>query len=285
MNIRTYIPKPPLSDFVECFWLLAPSRFHNNLRKRSGEDFAQPAKERALPTGTVELVISLSEDKLRVFDRQNTDLIFRDAMICGPHSEFFVIDSSRDESTLGVHFKPGGAFPFLKLPAGELHNTHVSLDMLWGAETAELHDRLLEAKNAGARFRILEQFLMAQIPQSSTPHPAVAFALEEFKNVPHERTISEVTSQIGLSQRRFIEVFRNEVGLTPKLFCRIQRFQEVLRLIWKGKQIEWVDVALSCGYYDQAHFINDFQAFSGLNPTAYISQRGDRNPNHVPIND
>ncbi len=271
MNILTYIPKPPLSNFVECFWLL--------------DGFTQPSKERALPTGTVELVISLREDKLRVFNRQNKDLSFRDAMVCGPHSEFFVIDSAQEESTLGVHFKPGGAFPFLKLPTGELHNVHVSLDTLWGARAVELHDRLLEAKTAEARFRILEQFLLAQARRSLARHPAVAFALKEFKNVPHERTISDVADQIGLSQRRFIEVFRNEVGLTPKLFCRIQRFQEVLNLIWKGKQIEWVDVALSCGYYDQAHFINDFQAFSGLNPTAYILQRGDRNPNHVPIID
>jgi methylphosphotriester-DNA--protein-cysteine methyltransferase len=94
-----------------------------------------------------------------------------------------------------------------------------------------------------------------------------------------------VTDQIGLSQRRFIQVFRDEVGLTPKLFCRIQRFQEVLRRIGKGQQFEWVDVALDCGYYDQAHFINDFQAFSGLNPTAYLAHPRDRNPNHVPIRD
>jgi len=285
MTPRIYIPQPPLSDFVECFWLLAPSCFHKTLRKRNGEGFTQPVKERALPTGTVELVISLKEDKLRVFDRQNTDLSFRDAMICGPHSEFFVIDSARDVSTLGVHFKPGGAFPFLKLPAGELHNTHVSLDTLWGTKAAELHDRLLEARTAEARFRILEHYLMAQVRRSLAQHPAVAFALKEFQTVPHERTISEVANQIGLSQRRFIEVFRDEVGLTPKRFCRVQRFQEVLRLIWKEQRVEWVDVALACGYYNQAHFINDFQAFSGLNPTAYVLQRGDRNLNHVPIID
>jgi AraC-like DNA-binding protein len=254
------------------------------------EGFTQSLKERALPTGTVELVISLRGDRLQVFDRRNTDRSFLDAMICGPHSEFFVIDSAKDESVLGVHFKPGGAFPFLNLPAGELHNAHVSLETLWGAPAFELRERLLEAKTPEAKFRILERTLLARASRCLTRHPyghcpAVAFALKEFERSPHLRKISDVTDQIGLSQRRFIQVFRDEVGLTPKLFCRIQRFQEVLRRIGKGQQFEWVDVALDCGYYDQAHFINDFQAFSGLNPTAYLAHPKDRNPNHVPIRD
>jgi AraC-like DNA-binding protein len=274
MIIRTHIPRPPLSDFVEMFWLY--------------EGFTQPVKERALPTGTVELVISLRDDRLQVFDRRNTGCNFYGAMICGPHSEFFVIDSAKDDSVLGVHFKPGGAFPFLNLPAGELHNAHVSLENLWGAKAVELREQLLEAKTPEAKFRILERALLARASRCLTRHPygrspAVAFALNEFERPPLLRKISDVTDQIGLSQRHFIQVFRDEVGLTPKLFCRIQRFQEVLRRLGNGQHAEWVDLALACGYYDQAHFINDFQAFSGINPTAYLIHRGDRNPNHLPL--
>lgn len=273
MAILTYIPKPPLADFVEMFWLL--------------EGHTQAAKERALPTATVELIFDLREDSLRVFDRQHPNHVqsFRGGMICGPHSEFFVIDTARDESVLGVHFKPGGAFPFLKLPLGELHNTHVSLETLWGAPALSRRERLLEAKTPKEKFHRLEQFLQAQISRPLAQHPAVKFALKKFQHVPYMRTITDVTNQVGFSQRHFIQMFCNAVGLTPKQFCRVQRFQEVLRRLWKKQRIDWVDVALSCGYYDQAHFINDFQAFSGLNPTAYLIQRGERNPNHVPIND
>jgi transcriptional regulator GlxA family with amidase domain len=135
-----------------------------------------------------------------------------------------------------------------------------------GARAVSLRDQLLDAKTPEARFRILEQCLLARAARPLARHPAVAFALKEFQAVPHTRTISDVANQIGISQRRFIQVFRDEVGLTPKLFCRVRRFQEVLHLIGR-EQVEWVEVALACGYYDQAHFINDFQAFSGLNPT------------------
>ena len=100
--------------------------------------------------------------------------------------------------------------------------------------------------------------------------------------MPHTRTILEVTDRVGLSPRWFIQVFREEVGLTPKLFCRVRRFQEVVRLIENREQVEWAEVALGAGYFDQAHFIRDFRAFSGLTPTAYLAQRGER-LNHVPL--
>jgi AraC-like DNA-binding protein len=273
MIYRTYIPPPPLSDFVALFWLY--------------EGFEAPhAKERVLPTGTMELVINLREDTLRVYDRHGHTQFqgFRGSLICGAQAEFFVIDTASQAAVMGVHFQPGGAFPFLQLPACELHDVHVSLDTLWGAKAGELREQLLAAKTPEARFRILEQFLVAQASRPLAHHPAVAFALQELQCVPHTRTLADLTEHIGLSPRRFIQVFREAVGLTPKLFCRIRRFQEVVHLIGRGQRIDWVDVALACGYFDQAHFIHDFRAFSGLSPTAYLTQRG-THLNHVPLLD
>lgn len=134
------------------------------------------------------------------------------------------------------------------------------------------------------KFRILEQTLLAQASRPLVRHPAVAFALKEFGNASYARKVSDVTGRTGLSQRRFIQVFSEEVGLTPKLFCHVQRFQEVLRRIEIRDRIEWADVALGCGYFDQAHFIHDFRAFSGLTPTDYLTHRGEH-PNHVALTD
>lgn len=271
MVYRTHVPRPPLSDFVELFWLY------------EGYD-APHAKERVLPDGSMELVINLRDDELRVYDRRDTDLFrsFRGYLVSGAHSEYVVIDTDSQDSLVGVHFKPGGAFPFLGLPAGELRDAHASLDELWGARAIELRDRLLEAETPEAKFNILEHALLTQAARLPRRHPAVTFALKEFQDVSRSRTISEVTGQVGLSPRRFIQVFREEVGLTPKLFCRVRRFQEVVRLTQRGQHVEWGDVALACGYFDQAHFIHDFRAFSGLSPTTYLADRGEH-LNHVAL--
>jgi AraC-like DNA-binding protein len=102
--------------------------------------------------------------------------------------------------------------------------------------------------------------------------------------VPHARTISEVIERSGLSRKRFIRLFRDEVGQTPKLFSRIRRFQELLRIVESGRRVDWAELALMCGYFDQAHFIHDFRAFSGLNPGSYLTSRGEH-PNHVVLGD
>src|SRR5258708_24602092 len=102
---------------------------------------------------------------------------------------------------IGVNFKPGGAAPFLPLPAAELHNRHVSLETLWGSSAGELRDRLLAVDTPQARFSILEQWLLARARRPLLWRPTLAFALAELHTSSQTRTISEVVEQTGLSSR------------------------------------------------------------------------------------
>jgi AraC-like DNA-binding protein len=271
MELRVRRPRPPLSQFVHVFWSFQGESPSCHL-------------ERLLPDGSIELVINLREDCVRVYDREDHSKVqtFPGSILAGPHSQFFVIDTETQTSTVGIHFKPGGAFPFLGMPAGLLHDSHVALDTVWGGFVSEVRERLLEAETVELRLQILEQALLARATRPLELHAAINFALDEFQAAPHMRTITEVTGDLGLSPRRFIELFRDQVGMTPKLFCRVRRFQRAVQSIGAGKDVEWTDLALDCGYFDQAHFIHDFRAFSGVSPTAYSAMHL-RNANHVPM--
>jgi len=249
-------------------------------------DAPQHIKERRLPDGSMELVVNLHEDTIRVYDRQHTDRVqsFSGCVLSGAHSEFSVIDTATLVSTIGVHFKPGGAFPFLRMPATELSSQVIDLSALWGAEATDLREQLLAAHAADTKFYILEQFLLEHAGGLDSTHPAVRYALAEFQTIAERRSIAEITKELGLSPKRFIQVFSEAVGLTPKLFCRILRFQRVLCRLEKGASVEWKDIALDCGYYDQAHFNHDFQAFSGLTPSSYLTRRSEFR-NHVPLDE
>jgi AraC-like DNA-binding protein len=273
MLYQTYIPQPPLSDFVSQIWLYEGYSTTHQL-------------ERILPDGSLELVINLQENNIRVYDQDNPAQFqsFSGSVVVGPQTEYFVIDTACQQATMGVHFKAGGAFPFLGVPAGELNGIHLSLAMLWGEVATVLREQLLETETALARCQLLEQVLLAQATRPLARHPAVKFALQEFHKKSPCRTITNVTEQIGLSQRRFIELFTQEVGLSPKRFLRVRRFQEALAWIRSNQPIEWADLALGCGYFDQAHFNHDFRAFSGLNPTVYLAQQCEH-LNHVPLPD
>lgn len=267
------IPPPPLSDFVAMFWLYEG-------------DPGPHARERILPKGTAQLVVNLGEDSIRVYDREDPERVesCRGAVVAGPASEYQVIDTAEQRCCVGIAFRPGGTFPFFQPPAAELRDANVPLDALWGRRAFELRERLLEAETPEARLDVLERLLLAEAVRGLERHPAVDFALREFLAVPQARTIAEVTGQLGLSPRRFIEVFSEQVGLTPKLFCRVRRFQEVLRQIHLEKRPDWTEIALSCGYFDQAHFNRDFRAFSGLSPSAFLAHPREY-LNHVPILD
>src|SRR6516162_6727157 len=178
--------KPPLSQFVELFWYYGGVSLPHK-------------QERLLPQGTVELVIDLREN------RQGFQS-FPNALVAGPHSRFFVIDTACQAEVIGIHFKPGGAFPFFQLPADELQNQHVALGDLWGARAAELRERALAAPTPRAKVEVMENFLVAQAFRGFERHPAVGFALEAFRK-PELPAIGAVTDQIGLSSRRFIQVF------------------------------------------------------------------------------
>ena len=91
-----------------------------------------------------------------------------------------------------------------------------------------------------------------------------------------------MTSEVGLSPKRFIQLFRDEVGLPPKLFGRVRRFQSVVNRVFGRTAVDWVDEALQSGYYDQSHFAHDFREFTGLTPGAYLARPGEF-VNHVPL--
>jgi AraC-like DNA-binding protein len=255
MIYRHYTPRAPLSDYVELLWL-----------------FEQPApshaSERVLPTGTTELVINLGGGD-RSFD----------AVVAGPHSRYFTLETTRPSTVVGAHFKPGGVFAFLGLPVDELHNRHVPLEALWGGRVGELRERLLAIDGPEARLLFLERLLLGQLDHERTSHAAVGHALSAFRT--GRRRIGDVVDETGLSARRFIRLFGDEVGLTPKAFCRIRRFQRAVERLHGATVVDWADTAIACGYYDQAHMIHDFRAFAGLNPTAYLARRA-VHMNHVP---
>jgi hypothetical protein len=161
MISHLHCPGLPLSQFVELFWYY--------------EGLSLPhKKERLLPQGTVELVIDLRRDR-------EGSRFFPEAVVSGPHSRFFIIDTTCQAEVIGIHFRPGGAFPFFKMPADELQNQHISLDDLWGPRGFELRERVLAAPTPQSKVQILERFLMAQALKPLCPHPAVSFALREFQ--------------------------------------------------------------------------------------------------------
>lgn len=237
-----------------------------------------------MPTGEAGIILNLRDDPLRLYTYDHLDRseTYGVALLSGPRTEPFVIHNEKQDCVFGIQFHSAGAFPFFRIPSSEIANLAVPLDHLWRSGAGELRERLLAAPSVASMFKIAESVMLAQAARTLHLHPAVSFALARFRRIPHIETVADVTDQLGLSQRCFIQVFRAQVGLTPKAFCRVRRFQYVLKTIHGASEVDWARVALDSGYYDQAHFIHDFRAFSGLTPRQYWESRT-LHLNHVRI--
>ncbi len=271
MRSARYTPRPPLSDLVDCLWYWegAPQTH---------------SKERLLPNGESSTIFNLVDELIRIYDPQNLTQFssYGVAVLSGARSNCFAIDTNQQERVVGIQFRPGGAFPFFRMPASEAEGISVDLEDLWPGKAREIRERLLEAGNVESMFAALERCLLEQLVRPLELHAAVAYALQQFQRPAHNGRVAAVSERIGLSSRRFIELFRGQVGLRPKVFCRVRRFQHVLQTVHQRKDIDWVQIALESGYYDQAHFIHDFQSFSGLTPSGYVAA-ATPHLNHVPL--
>lgn len=260
-------PAPPLDAAVSAVWYFrsAPRPF---------------GFERVLPKGRAQLVVNLREDRTRTYDERGGCIEAPGAVVSGLGPRFEIIDTDEQEHVVGAVFRPGGTTGFFRDSAYAMRGRDVPLEALWGvAGTALLREALLEAATPQAALDVMEHALR-QARHGRGTHPAVAFALARFGRQPEVARVGAVTSAIGMSAKRFTERFKAEVGLTPKQYCRLLRFQRAVSAAHADAAPDWRDVALACGYFDQAHFIHDFRAFSGLTPGGYRSGRT-AFPNHV----
>lgn len=268
---KLHFPQPPLSQFVENMWLV--------------EGFeAGYTREKILPDGAIELIIDLDTQPKSIFEDEASDRFrtVKKAWISGERTRYIVIGADANQSMVGIRFRPGGAYPFFRFPISELSESVTELDLIWGRLVDKFATSCWRSNHQRRGCCGLSRSCCVRC--SAHWSPIGLFRLQcincstRHSFLPYATWPPESASHRNISSRNFEKV----VGLRPKSFARVCKFQKVVNLIEQQNQVEWTSIAYECGYYDQAHFIKEFQTFSGLNPSAYLTQRGDY-LNYIPI--
>lgn len=260
---------PALRPFVQTLWV---SEAPGDVRK---------AREWVLPTGTIHLVFRFDGPPLHLY-RDGADeagwSVGR-SVVGGPRQVPYLRALAPSHS-VGVQFFPGGAAALLGLPASELNGRHFRLDALWGRQVSVMRERLEEMPGPAEKLDLLEEQLVYLLFRSGrTPDAVVAWALEQFAR---GAGVKETVQKSGYSHRHFVELFRRSVGLAPKTWCRVQRFQRALHQVHAARVKGLAEIAVEAGYSDQAHFSREFAEMAGMSPTAYRALSPEK-PNHVPV--
>lgn len=254
-------PAAPLREWVRMLWYTRAPRMSHK-------------RERVLPNGCVQVILNLARDFLLDCPEDAPQRHAPHSLVVGARAEYEIVDNSDMADLIGIVFRPGGFAAFSPDAVHAFSNRNVSLEDAWGKSACALRDRLREIPEAPLKLRALEEFLFKTFARRLVRNEAVNFALRRFGQYPLACTVQQVADETGWSLRHFSQIFREQVGLSPKVWCRIQRFQRAVRQLHSGADVRWADLALDCGYCDQSHFANEFRAFSGIDATSYSARRG-----------
>ncbi|QEE26544.1 AraC family transcriptional regulator [Terriglobus albidus] len=250
-----YKPKAPLAGWVKALWYVRTPGIVSTL-------------QRVLPNGDTQIVINLAHAHCHGVLRSGERFLQAPSLLVGLQHGYQTIDLADTEEMVGVVFAPGGQRRFFAEPATELCGEETDLESLLGKDAATLRERLMDVSDPELKFAVLESFLCGRLGAAPL-HPAVRSMLLEIRRHATACSLADASKATGLTDRRVRDLFREEIGVSPKSFLRILRFQRAVQQLHQGTELPWAELALECGYYDQSHFANEFYEFSGISPTAY----------------
>ena len=248
-------PSPRLESYVDSFWFLE-------------HDGADAAPQRIVPDGHCELVLNWA----RPFEALQDGQWRRQPMsfLAGQIDRPLLLRSQSPSKMLGIGFQPHGAAKLLGIPMHELSRRFTPLDDLSTQLAIDLHLALqMPDPIAAVEAVILRRAIAAPRGDEVIEEAVLRITLSK-----GAVDLARLARDLGLSTRQLERRFQTSVGLPPKLFCRVERFNNVFRAIGRGG-VNWVETAVDCGYYDQAHLIRDCRSLSGTTPAVLLGEGAD----------
>lgn len=264
MIFESYIPAYPLNQFIESFVYYKAYQTEHTL-------------DRFLPDGYVYVVFDLSDTPKSIYDNQTLQEIqsCKKVWFSGIREKYITIPSGHDSEMFVINFKIGKAYPFVEMPMNELTDFVVDGEQVMTIKILNLRESLLECLTIRQKFSAAENYLLEAFAGKLQSNPFVDYSVNQILHNPDQISMNHIAAKVGYSQKHLIRIFKEHVGLSPKAFLKIIRFQRAIQEIDQNKFTNWSQIALQCGYFDQAHFINDFRSFSGFTPGQYLKMKSD----------
>lgn len=227
------------------------------------------SNERVLPCGLIDVVANLG-DAMRLVEGVG-DARIVGGCTSGMLQRHEVIGHPAVHRAVGIRLRPLGARRLLNLPLAGFSGTLTSLDALLGSAGSALADRCAHAKTPAAALDAALAWIDARFALATAPDPVAPWALARLDRPDPPRTIASLVAASGLSERRFVQRFQRELGVTPRVYARLVRFRRALRGLRPG--VTLATVAVDAGYFDHAHMDREFRDLGGLTPSAVLRGR------------
>lgn len=257
MTYKEFMPGEALMNFVKCYYLYE-------------SDTDVIVEDKAFATGCLEIMFNLGTGRWQILegsDFNTTPFVELWGQIIQP----LTFRSLGKNTMLGIRFYPHTASAFLNTEISLFNNQVTDFAGVMGPSSGVLHSRLLDSASMDKRIQLIEEFLLKRLSAFEKRLDQVTLIRHVMNELGREDffdNIDNVASRYGITSRYLQKLFLRHTGLTPKLYSKINRFQNSLRLVAK-RSASLTAVAYECGYFDQSHFIREFKSFTGILPSAY----------------
>ncbi|MBT5705948.1 MAG: AraC family transcriptional regulator [Verrucomicrobia bacterium] len=258
MRYQEYQPPIELASWIKLFWVF---------ESRSND----PVPETIVADGFPELIIHFRSPFSEV-DRAGQLFKQSSAVACGQLTKPLVLHSSLDAGMIGIRFQPSGMAPFLSTSMQTLTDARVPAENLF-VDIDRFLEEIAESSNDAQRIAACNRFLLRSI-NLDRENLCARRALESIMLARGRLSVESLAAGMGTSRRSLESTFQREVGTSPKMYCRIARFRHLFdAMSQSGPSVNWVQLALDSGFFDQPHMIRDFRQFTGKSPTSFLTDQ------------
>ena len=258
INIRKYLPRNSiLKNLIKYYWIIRTSK-------------ETIIDNKLFPSNNIDFIINLSSPitytdicKTESFERFH----FR-----GIRNSCQVIQQSGILDVVGISFFSTGVYPILKIPLYEFTNKTVLLEDLI-KDFDSRFDSLWKYDSDNERINEIEKILLQLIDLSILPGKEHSNFIHKTLNMDSKIYIKEYCSQIGVNQKTFERSFKKFVGINPKSFIKLTRFQTAINQLIDGKNSNLTTLTYKMGYFDQTHFVKDFKSYMQTTPLEFVKQK------------
>ena len=256
MQYFAHGPSADLSAVIKHFWYL---------EYRGGD----PDPETILPDGCPEIVFNLA-DRFKRIDSERP-VLQPTALLAGQISRGITIMPTGNVRLFGVRLQPTGAFMISGIRQAELKDKLPGVDEIFGSRGKELEDAINTSPGHPEMAAAFESFVRSALTRNKRRTDGARVACDMIGRRNGAISVRSVAAELGRSERSLERDFREHVGLSPKVFARIIRFQNAVRRIENATDQKMIEAALASGYFDQPHMIRDFREFAGKSPLEYFN--------------
>lgn len=252
MTFTRLTPSPELNQYVECFWIVADQN-------------QTPTIQKIIPDGFPEMIFHFGDPYMIKLDSKWVKQ--SPSLLGGQITSHFFLKNTGTSDILGIKFRPAAIGVLFDAPMYQFTNRVVSLTTTRNGKLTAFAKIIKNASDHNERINAATDYLLKS---SVGNHTLINSSVEKILSSNGLIAVNEICNEVGCSERQLERLFKRYVGLSPKLYSRIVRFAYIFQHVSGSKKMNGSELGNASGYYDQSHFIRNFKAFTGEDPSSYV---------------